>query len=159
MRQIGLPRSEAQRGSVTCPRSPFKKGSQRGLAVRAAWLWLPGRVDPQILHQGREDLWVSSGAQETRENICSPGVRVTGRCTAGLGKQGPPTCPQDCLLWPLRVLAGRGGTALPPRNKGASLPSSHQLHIPQGGQELKKFNFLSGSVWRRAPRRGEGKLV
>lgn len=159
MRQTGLPGSEAQRGSVTCPRSPFKKGSQRGLAVRAAWLWLPGRVDPRILHQGREDLWVSGGAQETQETIRSQGVRVTGHCTAGLGKHGPPTRPQDCLLWPLRVLAGRGGTALPPRNKGVSLPSSRQLHIPQGEQELKKFNFPSGSVRRRAPRSGGGKLV
>lgn len=144
MRQIGLPRSEAQRGSVTCPRSPFKKGSQRGLAVRAAWLWLPGRVDPQILHQGREDLWVSSGAQETRENICSPGVRVTGRCTAGLGKQGPPTRPQDCLLWPLRVLAGRGGTALPPRNKGASLPISISHREDRNLRSLTSCLALSG---------------
>lgn len=125
---------------MSCPRSPFKKGAQRGLAVTLA-PWKGG--PPDSSPRKRRPLgfrW----STETLESAHSPGVRVVGRCTAALRKQGPPTRPRDCLLWPLRVLAGRGGTALPPRNKGASLPSSHQLYTPQGGQNLRSF---TSPVW------------
>lgn len=125
---------------MSCPRSPFKKGAQRGLAVTLA-PWKGG--PPDSSPRKRRPLGFKWSI-ETLESARSPGVRVAGRCTAALGKQGPPTRPQDCLLWPLRVLAGRGGTALPPRNKGASLPSSYQLHTPQGGQNLRSF---TSPVW------------